>query len=631
MKIKNNTFIQNEKTQKINQKIETNQSAPTKQINSLSAVYPQNYYVSFCGGRDFQTAFSDFKDSEMPTTVKNFIENEELLRSKEEFAELEAKGLKYAQSLAFAKLKNCETISDIQKEYPLEPAFKNLKTIQELDNNTFGPIMKELDSKGIKILDCKEDIPTFLAKKIFFEGKMYKDVAQDFVNALTEEAKQAGLAEALPNIEAMGSSKFFGVFGLKTPNGVTYGSAVQYSDPDSTRFTKKYLIDLTPQQVNEKIKDLLKSEREKPKYAMMDAWNNCPDIRKDLSLFISENANNPLFMMDKNDGNYNFYDNVFYTKMSKLMIAFWDKYPEHKATIGKEIKFALERYDFKSALGKEELEKHLKDIETKSRLIRKQIKITQPDRNKDYAEVGNILNIIAKEANPLTIKSESSCKDFAALLGQCLSISEYEILNGDDRTEEFKKLVPAGLKKKMYDLVKTPEYSNLYNAQNLAIISALSQEPNGINTVNKELLLTSHNDTKTVLLNALNNYSKLNNNKALLAKINDIYNEFKKPLTHAQVEDLKDVLLNHIVPKNKEELFDLSYMISRQGKYLWHGLNDETLKDHTKLEFWKEYDRIYGTNYADDVEKTIKRNKIYSETISVINGMDFSQIHKQSW
>ena len=51
-----------------------------KQINSLTMAYPQNYYVSFAGGRNTQKAYDDFKDTEMPTTVRNFIENEELVK-----------------------------------------------------------------------------------------------------------------------------------------------------------------------------------------------------------------------------------------------------------------------------------------------------------------------------------------------------------------------------------------------------------------------------------------------------------------------------------------------------------------------------------------------------------------------
>ena len=118
-----------------------------KQINSLTMAYPQNYYVSFAGGRNTQKAYDDFKDTEMPTTVRNFIENEELLSSPEDIKVLKDNGLKYIHRLAYSSLPDCKTIDDIKKAYPHDKAFKNLKSVREIENTTFGPIMKELDEK----------------------------------------------------------------------------------------------------------------------------------------------------------------------------------------------------------------------------------------------------------------------------------------------------------------------------------------------------------------------------------------------------------------------------------------------------------------------------------------------------
>lgn len=602
-----------------------------KQINSLTMAYPQNYYVSFAGGRNTQKAYDDFKDTEMPTTVRNFIENEELLSSPEDIKVLKDNGLKYIHRLAYSSLPDCKTIDDIKKAYPHDKAFKNLKSVREIENTTFGPIMKELDEKGKKIIDCEEDVPTFLAKKIFFEGKMYQDVAQDFIDALTPEAKEAGLQNALPTVKAMGTSEFFANFGLKTPNGVTYGSALQYSDPNSPRYKRKYLIDMDSKQVNEKIQSFLRNDNTKPRYAMMDAWNKCENIRKDLSVFFSDNINNPLLLTTSgDDSSFDFYDNVFYSKMGKLMTAFWNKYPEHKETIGVEIKKSLEEYDIKHAIGGEQYAEYLKNIETKSREIRENIHIDKTDFYKQFPNVIENLSIIASKANPMVFKTPTADNDFAQLFSKCFSHSEYVILNGDDTTEEYKKIYPDGIKAKLVQLIGTPEYSNLQSSQNLAFVQAALNDKQ-MNTDEVDVLKTTDKIDKFELIKTVKEYLQKNPSYDNNVEMEKIYNDYKKPLSTSERAAVKKELTKHFDFENSEDKFHFNHMLSTQGKYLLNVLDKGPMKDITQVQFWKEFDRIYGTKYSNDILPKVQMDNVFVTTKDVISNIDFSQYHKNSW
>ena len=70
---------------------------------------------------------------------------------------------------------------------------------------------------------------------------------------------------------------------------------------------------------------------EKQRYAMINAWNNCNDIRNHMSEFMRErNIHNP--------GNFIYRSQEYTEAQRNLMIAFWRTYPEDAQKLGEEIK-----------------------------------------------------------------------------------------------------------------------------------------------------------------------------------------------------------------------------------------------------------------------------------------------------
>ena len=282
-----------------------NEKNEKREISQLVS-YPQNYYVSF-KARDFATDFNTFKDTEMPTTVRDYVENQQLLYSESEFKSFISKGLKDVQRMAFADLVDCKTVVDIKAKYPNEEDFKDLKPLDEIETKSkFFSKMQALEKNGVKTLSCEEDVITYLVKKVYYEGKTYKDVMADLKAVITPEADI--LKEQLESY-TMARGTFFLPIGLKVPNGVTYGSALQGSDPNAFREYKPFK-NLTPEQVTEKIQKLL-THSEKSRYSMMDAWNHCEEARYDLSEFLTENHNNPAFFSSMSDKKIDIFDGKF--------------------------------------------------------------------------------------------------------------------------------------------------------------------------------------------------------------------------------------------------------------------------------------------------------------------------------
>ena len=86
---------------------------------------------------------------------------------------------------------------------------------------------------------------------------------------------------------------------------------------------------MTPEEQTEYLTKL-KTGTEPLRYAMIDAWNNNPEILVKLSLFFKrQNIQNP------EEDLYN--DKSFSDKMSNLMSAFWNENPDFAAQLGREI------------------------------------------------------------------------------------------------------------------------------------------------------------------------------------------------------------------------------------------------------------------------------------------------------
>ena len=591
------------------------QNAP-KKSSPLMCSYPQNYYVSF-GVRDFNTVYNDHKNTEMPTTVRNYIENQQCLLSDADFETFSKLGLKIIQRSAFSDLKECMTVSDIKEKYPNEEDFQNLKTLPEISTNSrFFGLMKQLESKGIKTLKCKEDVTTFLVKKVYLEGKTYKGVLEDLDAVITPEAKE--LKEKLATYtEARGH--FFSPLGLKVPNGQTYGRDLQNSDPTFLANRQKYFSNLSPEEVNEKIQNLLKGS-EKAQVSMMDAWNHCPQIRMDLSEFLTTNINN-LNYNSSGVGNLDVYDEKFYSKMRRLMLGFWNKYPMHKEELGKEIKLALERYDKMKALGEEEYNNYVVSVQEKSKEIRNSIQLGKENISEKYPQALELLDKIAQKANPMIIKTKKSAKDFSQLLVSSLTMSELAILQGSDSTSEYRALFPEGIKIRMREIVQTPEYANFNNAQNLAFLQELLVE----NLIDKNTIDSILNGDKSINESIKQLYAE-NSSNSDINSISRRYDKYKAPLSTEEKVKIKKELLLYNPDFDITNHDKLDSLLSTQGKYMKCISGHNYLKELTQKMFWTEYDKKYGTDYSDVVLENINFDNLVTSAIEMVDEMNFPEL-----
>ena len=626
--MKINSFVTYKNIQITNPQKNTNYNENKKtgiQTNSFVS-YPQNYYVSF-GSRNFIDDYSKFKDTEMPTTVRDYIENAELLYSKEEFDTLSKMGLKHIQRTAFADLASCKTVNDVKSKYPNEEDFKDIKPLSQVQTrNDFFSKMKELDGKGIKILSCEEDVTTFLIKKIYLECKLYKDVLEDLKAVITPEA---GILKELLAKQVHAQKSSFIPLGMDVPNGTTYGNAIQGSDPNFKREYKP-LKNLTPEQVTEKIKKLL-TQTEKSRYAMMDAWNNCPEIRFDLSKFLTENYNNPDFFSSLSDRNMDIYDGKFYSKQRNLMIGFWKKYPQYKEVLGKEIKLALERFDKYKAMSPEKFEEYKKAIEARSEEIRNNIQFSKINLEKEFPIAIELINSISQSANPMSIATDSATRDFAQLLIKQMSLSELQTLQSDDCSPEYQKLVPNGMKEKMRSLLKTPEYTNLSNAQNIAILQNLIEEK----ALDEDDIISIMNAGKTleeIIEEMISGESEFTKGHTIYVKgVDNRYNVNKLPLNSDETEKVRAELLKFNPNFKEEDNLKLDTLLTTQGKYLKTIAGKNYLRPLTQTLFWNEFDRINGTSYSSGVLSNIKLDKTVENAINVIDNINFSDIEELYW
>ena len=535
--------------------------------------------------------------------------------------------MKKIQRKAFANLADCKTIDDIKSRFPNEEDFKNLKSLSEIKTKSeFFSFMKTLEEQGIKTLSCEEDVTTFLVKQVYYNAETYKKVIENLSEMITPEAEARGLKAKLAEY-TIARGTFFLPLGLKVPNGQTYGRELKNSDPENSRTGQRYFVDLTPEQVNERIQKLL-LHTEKSKYSMMDAWNHCEQAREDLSKFLTKNINNPKYSSSILNSDINIYDAKFYTKMSRLMKDFWTLYPEHKEALGKEIKFALERFDKYKNIGGDDFEAYKQEIEARSQKIRENIQFNKIDVETEYPHAIVMLNKITKAANPLFIKTEQTHKDFSKMVFEHMSVSEFEILDGSPNTKEYKELFPEGIKSKMRALLKEPEYTNLANASYHAVLRELIAD-NIIGEKELAELLSSGESIDVGLKKILNSVG--DNYKLDVNSVDSRYNKYKTHLTGEYTEKVRAELLKYNIDFNEEDNLKLDVLLSTQGNYLKDVLSSGMLSELTQIRFWNEFDRLYETNYSDLVSANMQYDKLLDEAVCIIDEMDFSTVDDLNW
>lgn len=611
--MKINSLNRNMNNKKLINNIENKMTSKSLDSNNCPNVYPQNYYISFGAVKDFQAVYSEHKDTQMPSTVRDYIENQEFLLSEKDFKAFTQIGLKAIQRFAFDDLKECKTIKDIQRAYPNEQSFKNLKSLEEVqtDSPVFNTI-NALNEKGIKIFDCEEDITTFIVKKIYLEGKTFKDTLKDVVSITTPEAKE--VKKLLDNENKYDHARaFFTPLGIEPPNGRTYGRDLQNSDPNFLNGRKEYFSNLTPEQVNEKIQKLLQNN-EKSKFAMMDAWNHCENIRFDLSKHLIDRIGSI------NGGSFDFYDPSFYIKMRLVMNEFWQKYPQYKQELGKEIKLALEKFDKFKAGDEEAFKAYKEDIKKKSQEIKTKIQNTRESEKPNLSISEKMLQKIVQKANPMTLKTGSSNQDFYRLLKEKVSEKEMKVLEGDSKSKEYQTLFPEGIKDKMRTITKTPQYANIFNSQNLAILRELEVSGELMEEDFNELLF-SETPFNVELKELTLKHPELD-----IDNVNRKYDRYKTPLSREEKDKVKECLIKGNRCFAISDTQKLESLLKSQGQYTKFILDNDNLKNITEVLFWKEFDKQYGTSYEDKILTQINSELNITSAIEIIDDIDFSDL-----
>ena len=591
-------------------------------INSTSCAlaYPKNYYLSFQGA-NFNELYKRYEDS-MPQTVKDHIDTVRYLSSESEFEAAKQKGFITFHMEAFEDLRNCKTIDDIKATFPNEKAFQNLKTPKELSKNEAGIFghMRDLEQRGIKVLNTQEDVTTFIVKKIFLECKEYKEVFTALQNSLSKEAKENGLDETFSNYKRKSDSSIYRALGIIPPNGREYAVSIRYSNGDYGKNRRKYFANLSAQETNEKIAKLLSEEDKKARYSMMDAWNNCPEIRESLSSFLTNSANNPAFYIDNTLGSedLSIYDSRFYTRMSRIMTAFWNKNPEYKEKLGEEIAKAITRYNQISVQGEDALNDHIRNIEKKSKEIRANIQLKKLENRAQFPKAIELITLAASKTNIFDSKNQSAISDFTQLLLGKILQEEFKILEGSPKSEEFKKFIPMGLKLRMKDAINTSEFTNISNAHHVALLNTL--ENIDMPKEEKEALIENAKTSLKAATKKLLESEYAGNID--FAKTETDYIRYKSPLAQSEVEAVKYELLTSNPDFELLDIDNFDNLLATQGKYLKFILTDNALKDLTHILFWSEYDRVYGTNYTQAITKNQDLDKIFTKAIEYIDSIE---------
>jgi len=432
-------FLQDKNLQKSNfQKNSINSTISNN--TQLQNVYPKSYYLLNFEARVDKDLDSFIKRNEqnLPYSVKAYVEN---LTSEEKISlsPLEA------QRNAFEYLSICDSVNDIKDVYPEESLFKNLREAGEIKSKRGFLYELRLMSEDLdkdKLLSTGDNsLSVYLIKKIFLEGKtideINNDLDKDIHPAFKKEDKKyiqsstlKALGIELPPLAYLNSlrytrdgysdfvgdkiSKHWAQMSQEEKDNIRNShsskSFSQEAKDNMSIAQKKRWAKMSPQERTEQINKMHTGD-EKQKYALIAAWNECPEARKVLSEMLIE---------------HHFYSpqNVIYRSealsegMQKVMNEFWAKNPELGATLGELITQKQEEYDLAKESGN--LEEFIQEIIAKQKEIKAEIKQLSIIKKKELANF-----------NPLV---EQYKKDFSFLPDELLELHE-EILKMQKQDE----------------------------------------------------------------------------------------------------------------------------------------------------------------------------------------------------
>jgi len=375
-------------------------NAEKPQSTNLSNVYPKNYFISFgARGMSLERFYNVNKDR-MPKTVKDHIEN---------LPDINAQTPLEAHIEAFSLLADPEiqTADDVKFLFDEEPLFANLKSVNETKAKRGflyeARIMEEtLKEAGESILNSGEDLTLYLLKKIFLEAKSLTDINKDLDKDLNPVFKREeknymtysafeSLGIELPANEYLTSLRttdtdYSKKIGGLISEALKKSASKKSKEASGQNLPKREVSDETREKMSkaqaarwEKLSDServdlidkMQTGNEFQRTVMTDAWNQCPDIRKDLSQYlIRHNINRPENIIYGTEG---------YTEyQSEIMTEFWkmhhneDESKDYSKILGKEIKKARKRAEL--ANENNNFDEYKKSVYEKTAKIKEEIK-----------------------------------------------------------------------------------------------------------------------------------------------------------------------------------------------------------------------------------------------------------------
>lgn len=338
---------------------------------NLNNLYFRDYLMFKARVEKSLKRFYETNKGRMPVTLKNYIDANVPDECKVEPID--------AQFHAFEDLLYAENVQDVKELYPEEPLFKSLIPISETnasrgilhDIKIMLPDLKEAEEV---ILKSGEDFSIYLLKKIFLEAKSLPDINKDLdedLNPVFQNPNKTyisystlkALGIQLPNNDFLTSlrytkegysdemaKKISSALAnhprVRTVHANPTGSATQKfissldvpSSPGSSRRShaqKARWAKLSPAEKTEAI-EKMQTGSELHRFAMIDAWNSCDELRIQLSQYLSSKALNKVEGIIYKSTQYSQY-------LSEIMTEFWRMHPEYGETLGDAISSSYEK------------------------------------------------------------------------------------------------------------------------------------------------------------------------------------------------------------------------------------------------------------------------------------------------
>lgn len=226
------------KIQKINlyTAINTNNFAPQNnkkqqeerpQIKSFNPPAYKDFNISF-GNRLFRTPsnFFEFNQDRLPQSMKEYLNLDYDDR----------KNMPPAQmwKTVFVDVKNAKNFEEVKKLYPTEPLFENLKDYNgKAQSSVISQVQALSDEFETTPLfkDGTSNLGMYLLKKIYYDGKVVKEINKDFSNDINE-AYQGLIDKPITNDTTR-------AYGIKFPNVAFWNSFVVTRDDFPYVYTPK--------------------------------------------------------------------------------------------------------------------------------------------------------------------------------------------------------------------------------------------------------------------------------------------------------------------------------------------------------------------------------------------------------